>query len=101
MLPLDWVIYKYVPLETALEIINNNSFLFSSPLSFNDPFDLTNSLIDKTFDDKILKEWFEKAGNGAYNSEQLNELYEKTHNNPQTILSNLEYTLIRTKIKSV
>jgi hypothetical protein len=97
VLPLDRVIYKYVSLKTALKIIDNNSLLFSSPQSYNDPFDLTNSLIDKKFDDKILKEWFEKSGNGAYSSEQLNELFEKTRNDPQTILTNLENTLNKHK----
>lgn len=59
VLPVETIIYKYAPFETALKIITNNSLLFSPPTSFNDPFDLTNALIDKSFTKNDLRTWLD------------------------------------------
>ena len=42
----DGLIYKYVSFETAIKIIQGNCLQYSQSKSFNDPFDLTNSLLD-------------------------------------------------------
>lgn len=55
ILPIDTIIYKYASFDTALKIIENKSLLFSPPTSFNDPFDLTNALIDKSFSETDLR----------------------------------------------
>lgn len=36
--------YKYTNIETAKAILTNQSFRYSSPLNFNDPFDIQNEL---------------------------------------------------------
>ena len=63
VLPVETIIYKYAPFETALKIIENNSLLFSPPTSFNDPFDLTNALIDKSFTETDLRTWLDSFPN--------------------------------------
>jgi len=42
----DGRIYQYVSYDTALKIIESNCLHYSTPNSFNDPFDLTSGLLD-------------------------------------------------------
>ena len=53
-------IYKYISLETAIKILENNSLKFSKPSTFNDPFDSDVNLLDFNFDGaitpRVLKE---------------------------------------------
>jgi len=54
--PDDGVVYKYVSFETALKILNSSQILYSSPISFNDPFDLTTDILDLTFSEIEISE---------------------------------------------
>ena len=58
----DGLIYKYVSFETAIKIIEGNCLQYSQSKNFNDPFDLTNSLLDTSIsrDDitKLITEGF-------------------------------------------
>ena len=56
----DGVIYKYVPYDTALKIIENSSLLYTNPEKFNDPFDLTSYLVDLVPDKVDIKQFVEK-----------------------------------------
>lgn len=38
-------LYKYTDIDTAEAILSNQSFRYSSPLKFNDPFDIQNELL--------------------------------------------------------
>jgi hypothetical protein len=42
----DGVIYQYVSFETAIKILESNCLQYSSPNSFNDPFDLSLDFLD-------------------------------------------------------
>ena len=37
-------LYKYSPIETAIKILKNGTFRYSSPTTFNDPFDIQTEL---------------------------------------------------------
>ena len=37
-------LYKYSPIETAIKILKNGTFRYSSPIIFNDPFDIQTEL---------------------------------------------------------
>lgn len=58
----EGIIYKYVSFETAIKIIEGKCLQYSISENFNDPFDLTNSLIDTSIskDDmtKLISESF-------------------------------------------
>ncbi|GAB3753841.1 DUF2971 domain-containing protein [Spirosoma pomorum] len=41
------ILYHYTGIDTAAKILSNRNLRFSSPESFNDPFDLYDGLIDK------------------------------------------------------
>lgn len=40
------ILYKYVSFESALKILQNNSLMYSLPITFNDPFDLATDFLD-------------------------------------------------------
>jgi hypothetical protein len=46
-------VYKYIDLQGGLELINNQTFKFSHPKDFNDPFDLYEELVDFTKHDSL------------------------------------------------
>jgi len=52
----DGIIYKYVSEETAVKILKSNSLYYSSPNSFNDPFDVSIELLDSNFNEKQIKD---------------------------------------------
>lgn len=56
-MPPERILYKYISFDIALKIIQESCLLYSPPLYFNDPFDLTNSLVDTTNYHKELREW--------------------------------------------
>lgn len=89
--PLDTVIYKYVPLDIALLILKSNSLKFSAPSTFNDPFDLNNALIDKSYTKDDLKNWFNLQPDMANSKKK--ELYNKVRNNPAEIKKMLDLVL--------
>lgn len=53
--PLDRVIYKYVSYDTVVKIIEDLTIKFSSPNSFNDPFEFTLDLLDTRWTKADLK----------------------------------------------
>src|SRR5438067_8626671 len=95
LLPIETIIYKYAPFETAQKIITSNSLMFSLPSSFNDPFDLSNSLVDKSFTDDVIRAWVEKFDH--LSKEDRQTLLNKTMDNPQSVLATLDTTLDRFK----
>ena len=52
--------YKYVTAETALEILKNQTFKYSSPVTFNDPFDMQTKLHYGFSDSEIMNAIYEK-----------------------------------------
>lgn len=57
--PDDPYLYKYTSFDSALKIIENNSLKFSLPREFNDPFEMTNALIDISYTKSDLKKWID------------------------------------------
>jgi hypothetical protein len=77
------LIYKYVDLDTAEKIIENHSLKFSSPITFNDPFDLNNNLVDFSYNRMDLKKVVDKGKGSMNHSERkklLNENLKKSEN---------------------
>jgi hypothetical protein len=91
VLPLERVIYKYMTFDTALKIIESNSLLFSTPLNFNDPFDLTNGLIDVSFNKEILKKWIYRFGH--LTRQEKRDLFNKSIQSPSKA-----YEMFNTKL---
>jgi len=57
----DSIVYKYRKIDFKLEdILKNNRFYFSSPESFNDPFD-TSIVPSVEIPDEDLKSWYEET----------------------------------------
>src|SRR5574337_2128898 len=79
--PPGEMIYKYVDLDTAEKIIENHSLKFSSPITFNDPFDLNNSLIDFTYTKEDLKKFIDKSKDSLNNSQRSKILNENLKSN--------------------
>jgi len=92
LIPLETVIYKYTSFDAALKILENNSLLFSPPASFNDPFDLTNGLIDKSFNATLFRKWLDSAGEGL-DEIQRNKIYENALADPKAVVAMMENTL--------
>ena len=46
-------LYKYIDIDGALKLIKNQTFKFSNPRDFNDPFDLYEKLIDFSKNDTL------------------------------------------------
>jgi hypothetical protein len=99
VMPLERVIYKYTTLDVAKKIIEGASLLFSTPLSFNDPFDLYTGLIDTSFNEETLKNWFESAAS-HFPIEKRIAIFDKYKNNTQYISEILEGTLQSFKTKT-
>lgn len=94
--PLGSIAYKYTSYETALKIIENGTLKFSAPSEFNDPFELTNSLIDTSFRKKDLREWLNTFSHLSNNSKK--QLFKDNHNEPEAIIKAFNQSL--DKIKS-
>lgn len=78
------LIYKYVDLDTAEKIIDNHSLKFSSPTTFNDPFDLNNSLVDFSYTKTDLKKIIDR-GKSSMNHSERKKLLNENWNNPANI----------------
>ena len=80
------VIYKYMPVETAMLILENRTLMFQRPDNFNDPFELHLSLMDFEFDEKQAVEIYERYfNNGKAVSDALRGELEK---NGRELISN-------------
>ena len=77
--PIETLVYKYVSLESALKIIENASLKYSTPLEFNDPFEMTNSLIDKKYNKDDLRTWLKEIPDLSNNKQKkiLKDYYKK------------------------
>ena len=51
-------IYKYTSIDSAIKIIESTSLKFSLPKDFNDPFEMTNELIDTSYKKNDIRNWF-------------------------------------------
>ncbi|UHG93303.1 DUF2971 domain-containing protein [Spirosoma oryzicola] len=70
------IIYHYASYTTAISILTGRSLKFSSPESFNDPFDMFEGLIDFTSSGRSRKLWMQKAVDHNSNK-QKRELLKK------------------------
>ncbi|GGD30464.1 DUF2971 domain-containing protein [Flavobacterium orientale] len=70
-------IYKYVSYETAIKILESNTLNYSSPLSFNDPFDMTTSFIDCNLDAEDIALLFNDLDMPLENKQHMIFLYQK------------------------
>ncbi|MCW3122551.1 MAG: hypothetical protein JWQ38_2043 [Flavipsychrobacter sp.] len=72
------VIYKYMPIETALLMLQNRTLMFQRPDNFNDPFELHLSLMDFEFEaDQAVKIYERYFNNGTAVSDPLRVELEK------------------------
>jgi len=77
------IVYKYCSLETALKILKTNSLRFSSPSEFNDPFELSTDLIDKTFTREDLKTLINNSS--TLNNKGRRDLLNKNQKNKSSV----------------
>jgi hypothetical protein len=82
--PPGELIYKYVDLDTAEKIIEGHSLKFSSPTTFNDPFDLNNSLIDFSGTKRDFKSLIDQA-KGSMNHSERKKLLNESVKRPENI----------------
>lgn len=69
-LPNEGLLYKYTSFESAKKILESEKLKFSSPSSFNDPFELTDALIDVSFNKEQLKNWINTIALDKNNAER-------------------------------
>jgi Protein of unknown function (DUF2971) len=86
--PFGSYIFKYTSFESAVKIIQNNTLYFSKPLEFNDPFEMTNSLIDTSYTKNDLRIWLNSLPDLSNN--QRKQLLKDYHNKKEVIAQAIE-----------
>ena len=84
ILPDDPYIYKYTSFESALKIIENNSLKFSLPQEFNDPFEMTNALIDTKYTKPDLREWLDSFPD--FSNSKKKQLFQDYNKKPAEVI---------------
>lgn len=96
--PYNGIVYKYTSFDTALLIAENQSLRFSSPLEFNDPFELSNSLIDWSFSLDEIQSWVNIQFPDMNNNQRRAKARE-LHKNPKIFLHAMQETMKEQKKK--
>jgi hypothetical protein len=87
--PYFGMVYKYTSIEAALKIIANNTLRFSSPVEFNDPFELSSSLIDVSFTEDEIKRFVNRSRPEWNNAKRRHES-QRLFKNPKALVESIQ-----------